>query len=284
MSILTDEQKKQIPAFKSEFRSYGLSTEPADMPRLTAAITRAYRRINRDVPPIFLVASPMEACEIIARENKTKLAFVNTSLWGQVEMYWIAVYTFPERHMQKKYTPKKADGLDIMREIGMSCSWWYPYEHGCIVCDRPSSIVKDEERRLHNASGPAVQFRDGFSMYCWHGTRVPKEWIIDRTLTAKQALQWKNTDQRTAACQILGWAAILGELDAKIIDHDPNPYIGTLYSAQLPDQGEQRFLKARCGTGVDVVILASNSARTAREAGAISYGCTEDQYDPTFRT
>lgn len=284
MAKLTAEQKVLLAKFKEVYRAHGLSTERADVPRLTAAIKRAYARRGRPEPRIIMAASPWDACNIIARENQEPLSFVSASLSGHMDLYWIAVYMFAKVHLGKVYNEKNEDGLDIMHELGLSSGWCYPYEQGCIVCDRPESIVKDDERRLHNATGPSVRYRDGFEMYSWHGTRIPKNWIVDRTLTAQQALNWKDTDQRTAACQILGWGAILDELKPKIIDVDPNPYFGTLYETKLPDHGVQRFLKARCGTGVDVVVLASNEARTAREAGAISYGCTEDEYNPVLRT
>ena len=59
-----------------------------------------------------------------------------------------------------------------------------------------------------------------------------------------------NLPQRRAACEILGWAAVLEspELHPRIVDKD-EPYIGTLIEIDLPDAPKQWFLKYRCGTG-----------------------------------
>jgi len=55
----------------------------------------------------------------------------------------------------------------------------YPYKPIAFISDRPSEVHFDAQRRLHCAAGPAVAFRDGWSMHAWHGLRVPAE-IIDR--------------------------------------------------------------------------------------------------------
>jgi hypothetical protein len=43
----------------------------------------------------------------------------------------------------------------------------------CIVSERPELTVRDERGLLHSAEGPSVRWRDGWSLYHWHGTRLP---------------------------------------------------------------------------------------------------------------
>jgi hypothetical protein len=82
---------------------------------------------------------------------------------------------------------------------------------------RPEVIKFDDQNRLHCEDGPAIRYRDGYSVYSWHGTRIPAEWIEKKSeLTAQTALTWENIEQRPCACEIIGWATILRELDSTI--------------------------------------------------------------------
>lgn len=124
------------------------------------------------------------------------------------------------------------------------------HEEFCIVSDFPAEIHKDEQNRPHNEFGPSHRWRDGWELYFWHGVKVPKEWITEKRITAGEALNWANVEQRRAACEILGWANVLEapSLNPKIINED-EPHIGTLIQVDLPDAPAQWFLKYRCGTG-----------------------------------
>lgn len=50
-----------------------------------------------------------------------------------------------------------------------------PFEKTCIVCDRPTHLCLDKEERLHAEGKPAIQFRDGFSIYSHHGLKLPEK-------------------------------------------------------------------------------------------------------------
>ncbi|WP_375413063.1 DUF6745 domain-containing protein [uncultured Bradyrhizobium sp.] len=130
------------------------------------------------------------------------------------------------------------------------------HEEFCIVSDFPEVLLKDEENRPHCEAGPSHRWRDGWSLYHWHGTKVPAEWIEDRaSLTPKIALSQQNMELRRAACEILGWANILRDLNASTIDCDGDPQIGELVEVKLPDlPAKAKFLRVRCGTGREFAI------------------------------
>ena len=155
-----------------------------------------------------------------------------------------------------------------------------------IITDRPRTLRRDEEHRLHCEGGPALEYRDGFSIYAWHGTRIPAEWITDRaSLTPKVALTWENVDQRAAACEILGWHNIINALNPRVIDEDADPQIGRLIEVDLPDHGPQKFIHAKCGTGREIAVMADRKAKTILEAQAASYGLkASDFHIPEVRT
>ena len=141
------------------------------------------------------------------------------------------------------------------------------HEKFCIVSDFPEHLGIHDQNRAHGQEGPSHRWRDGWALYHWHGTAVPENWIMNKkSLTAKQAITWKNIEQRRAAIEIVGWANVLDQLDAKVIDEDGDPEIGTLLEVDLPDIGKEKFLRVQCGTGRTFAIPVPPEMRTALEA------------------
>lgn len=130
------------------------------------------------------------------------------------------------------------------------------HEEFCLVSDFPETLRVDDQNRPHCENGPSHRWRDGWSLYHWHGTRIPAEWIEDRkSLTPTIALKETNVERRRAACELLGWSNILRELKATTIDTDPDPQIGDLVQVRLPDLREPaKFLRVQCGTGREFAI------------------------------
>jgi hypothetical protein len=172
----------------------------------------------------------------------------------------------------------------IDEDIVKSCGWVWWHENVLAISDRPLRIARDERGRLHHPEKMAIEYRDGWGLCSWHGTVVPSEWIVEKSLTAQIALTHKNVEQRRAACEILGWGAVLDQLKANVLDKNSSDQIGTLLEVELPDSGKERFLDVRCGTGRRFVIPVPREMRTAHEASAWTYGLDEKIYQPEVRT
>jgi hypothetical protein len=111
-------------------------------------------------------------------------------------------------------------------------------------------------------------------LFHWHGTQVPGEWILERSKLAPQTvLKTSNIEQRRAGCEILGWANILRELNAKTVDRDADPEIGELVEVNLPDlSAPAKFLRVRCGTGREFAIGIPPGINKALDAQAWMVG------------
>jgi hypothetical protein len=59
------------------------------------------------------------------------------------------------------------------QSITIHCGWTFPFERACLVCDRPTKILFDEERRLHGE--PAIEFTSGFCVYAHHGELITEQ-------------------------------------------------------------------------------------------------------------
>jgi len=91
-------------------------------------------------------------------------------------------------------------------------------------------------------------------------------------------------EQRRAACEIVGWAKILKELNAKTIDTHANRMVGELIEVELPDVGRNRFLRVMCGTNREFALPVPPTIWRAIEAQAWLNWTTEDISQPTLRT
>jgi hypothetical protein len=166
-----------------------------------------------------------------------------------------------------------------------SAGWWWPFKDFAMVCDTPEVIARDANGRLHAETGPAVRFRDGWSIYCWHGMRIPAEWIENKaSLDPVTALNWPNTEQRRSAAEIIGWTRILEQLRPTVVHADPNPMIGTLLRADLPDSPGEQFLQVKCGTGRDFVLPVPPTVTTAMQAQEWCWGLNPGEYQLEART
>jgi len=161
---------------------------------------------------------------------------------------WSAFLTF-FRHVVK--LPLDYSKFDAFEKLSEHSGPRIMHEKFCMISDRPTVLLTDDQNRPHCETGPFCKWRDGSSLYAYHGVRIPAWWIENRKdLTPEIALNWKNVEQRRAACELLGWMNVLEHpsLNPKIIDED-QPHIGTLIQVDLPDAPKQWFLKYQCGTG-----------------------------------
>ncbi|NMP23792.1 DUF6745 domain-containing protein, partial [Sulfobacillus harzensis] len=217
---------------------------------------------------------------------------VSPSFWGSIDLWWIAFYQFG-RYLGVTYAPDAAEKLDIMDAIGQSCGWWYPFEGACIACERPEIIQMEEHPqwsgiyRLHATDGPAVRFRDGWSIYAWHGVRVPAQLIDTPSLiTRDDILSEMNAEVRRAMMERLGHDRFASLLDLEPIHEEAwNGQTYTLLRSRERDTvaGDYlQFVRVTCpSTGRVYHLCVPPSVRTAREAVAWSFAMEADEYDPT---
>ncbi|NTJ46863.1 hypothetical protein G6K93_07525 [Agrobacterium rhizogenes] len=169
---------------------------------------------------------------------------VSQAFYSQHEAGWLSWLAFFRRVCDLPNTEK----IEPLLRIAQSCGWVWFFAGAVIMTDRPRTLKRDEQNRLHCETGPAIEYRDGFGISAWHGTRVPHHWISDRAnLDPKEVIKASNVEQRAAGAAIIGWTKMLTVLKAKTVDKHANPDIGELIELTLPGLPEPgRFLKAVC--------------------------------------
>lgn len=91
------------------------------------------------------------------------------------------------------------------------------------ISDRPCEIHVDEDGELHNPDGPAMRFRDGWSIWAIHGVHVGEQ-VIHRpeTQTLNQIDQEHNAEVRRIRIERYGWQSYLQQKNALVVEHRRN--------------------------------------------------------------
>ena len=273
---LTAEQTAQIAIYRDKWIDVGMSCEPMNFEAAKSAMIKAYELANLPAPTQFYAAaSPTAAIELIKKldSSLSDKDIFDEFIYGYHEAGWLSYYEY----FKDVCGIRDCSKLDGLTEYAKHAGWASVYEDVVVIQDRPEHILFDDQDRVHSETDAAIKYRDGTGVYMWHGVRVPAEWITNKsTLSAKTALTWKNIEQRRAACEIVGWAQVLRELDAKTIDVDDDPMIGTLVEVTIPDVGRERFLKVICGTGREFALPVPPDMTTALGANAWTYDLDGD--------
>lgn len=281
---ITSEQEAQLEVYRDKWLGIGLATGPVDLDKAKSAICMAYRLAGLDEPVKFYTArSPIDAIRVIQEldSSLSKNDIINEMSYGCQDANWLGFY----QYFRDVVGIEECNKLDGLFDLANHCGWLNMYEDTVVFQDRPEYIKFDDLTRLHCEDGPAIRYSDGYSVYSWHGTRVPETWINNKgSLSPKIALTWENVEQRRAACEILGWALVLRELNAHVIDCDADAEIGTLVEVQIPEIGKEKFLKVMCATGREFAIPVPPEMNTALEANAWTYGLDPWEYTPEVRT
>ena len=191
-------------------------------------------------------------------------------------------------------------GLDLP-EFEKWAAWEACAEHGgfrvmhpefCIVSDFPEFIRTDDQNRAHCETGPSHRWRDGWSLYHWHGVAVPGHWIDHPdSVSPSEVLGTTDADVRAAGLQILGWPRIISDLSAEIIDRHPEGMAGgELLAVQksLIDSeanGVMKLLRAECPRNGIICFRVPDDTDTAHAAQAWARGIPPEIFQlPAIRT
>ena len=164
------------------------------------------------------------------------------------------------------------------------------------VSSCPIKIYQDSNNRLHNTEGPAVRFKDGYSVYAIHGRILPA-WIWEKkeTITKKMFINEKNSEIRGGIYSVLGekrMMELLGaiEIDKGIIQHlNDEVEVVKLYKTKETfseiDNKPLAWVKFTCpSTGTDYLIACEPHHTDAREATASLSIFKKEEYSFNFRT
>jgi hypothetical protein len=190
-----------------------------------------------------------------------------------------------------RYEPYTSAHFNAYKAFARECGVSFLYPGFAFISDRPERVSFDAARRLDAADGPALRYRDGYSVYAWRGQRIPAEYIEQRhTRTAAEVLSEQNAEMRRVLMEIYihvhGPKAMLADMGARLIAED------TMHGRprKLYDIGGIRYVHVvngslePDGTHREFLLGAHPEATTPHEAVAASYARPPGKFREAVRT
>lgn len=274
---LTPEQEALMEVYRDKWLKIGLCTEPANRPLAEEGMRLAYKCAGLEPPKQILWAdSPLAGMKLQSHVANGEDAPIEPYWcgYGQHSAGWLAFYDY--------FDNIGLEGMEPIRglvQVAQNAGWWWVFDEVAIISERMSSLHRDDQNRLHNTSGPAITYPDGWSLYFYHGIRVP-EWLImePHLVTADKIKTEDNAELRRVMIAILGldkWI-IQGGFKAKHTDKR-----GELYA---DDEGRQ-VVKVICSTkGESYFLPVPPEMETAEQAVAWTFNKTPGEYNPAIET
>lgn len=294
---LTPDQLEKMEAVKDFWLDFLFScTNTIHEADCKAGVEWLYGKANLKKPKVIFAESPMgckyEVARLSGKLDKAgkipddfKVSFaISGNIW---DYYWVAYYDFCE-----KIGEKQSPDFHNYKNLLLAGPYdMVQLEDYCIVSNLPDVLKRDNQLRLHGEDGPAVHFRDDFEVYLWHGVKIPKHWIMDKSsITKKEMLAEKNIEMRRVLREILGgeeyFTKIYGK-DALIIKDEDKDHQGNtmrLLETKVEDEFIKRkiqILQVECpSTGRKYDIYPTRESRNVWDAKASTFGKSEADFHP----
>jgi hypothetical protein len=111
--------------------------------------------------------------------------------------------------------------FEVDETLCLSCGWVWWHENVLVIADRPKELHFDEQGRAHCETGPAILYRDGWSIYCWHGVSVKQHVVMaPETITLAEITAEENAEVRRVLVERMTPEKYLWESEAKLVDTD----------------------------------------------------------------
>ena len=255
---LTQEQIARFPEYVRNWTDIGLCTARASREAAEDAIRQMYRAGGKEPPrKIVWCGSPLSQgltrAIILDKKMVSEIgasvgdsvgasvrdsvgasvgASVGGSAYGQHDASWLAFYKFFHDECKLVEQTEKLEGLWLLAK---SAGWMLPHENICWVSERHNILERDERGLLHNLTGPACAYPDGWAIYAVHGVRVPSDIIEDRsTITVARIEAETNAEIRRVMIDLYGSKRYLVDSGATVIQElAPDHYIVGLRTARL---------------------------------------------------
>jgi hypothetical protein len=186
-----------------------------------ADVQWVYELAELTKPEVVIVDSPKAAQEAGNKFLKNTEPVYLYSGWRMSgwDCAWTAYYEFFEE-IGVKYDCPHWERWKAMVKRGIYSS--IQLDGFCAVSRMPLYIKTDgPDFKLHNLTGPAMEFADGYSVYALWNVLFDKElfeYLTSGNVDPKRVLALENIEQRMVALKMLGTKAILDNFPNKVMD------------------------------------------------------------------
>src|SRR5439155_16430375 len=83
------------------------------------------------------------------------------------ERLWRAGHGQHDAHWLGEYAALARCGVDVsplagLTAVAQAAGWWWPFHDVVVLTERPTTLHRDADHRLHCADGPALCYPDGW--------------------------------------------------------------------------------------------------------------------------
>jgi hypothetical protein len=72
------------------------------------------------------------------------------------------------------------DRLEGLSVVARNAGWWWPLESAVILTERPVSLTRNPDGKLHRLDEPAILYPDGWGVWMKDGVRVEEPNPLER--------------------------------------------------------------------------------------------------------
>ena len=205
-----------------------------------------------------------------------------TYRWLSLCAYDAAPHLAYLEYFHSYYGPHQAHALAQLNPL---VSGYWLGRTVALLVRKPTVLARDAAGRLHNTTGPAVQYADGWGLYALHGVLVPS-WIIERPaeeITRDDFFAQPNSEVRRVIQERMG-ERFIWEVGARFVEGGAR---GILYEVEFPGEHERtaRYVQVHDASSERVYYLrVPPTIATAEEAVAWTFGLDAMEYRPASET
>ena len=253
---LTSEQIKMLDVYREKWKRIGLSCEPCNVPEAKLAVEKCYRLAGIPAPVKYILCdSPFSAVLIASVRDSVRNSVrdsVRASVWDSV---WNSVRDSVRDSVRASvWDSVRASVWDSVRELAYGshdagclsyydylyqvvglqccepltglidlaqfCGWWAPYRNMAILQHRHCELHKNAQGQLHNPSGLAVKYRDGWGIYRLNGVAVPASIVQTpaELLDPMLVLTESNVEIRREIIRKIGVERLVKKIGGTVVD------------------------------------------------------------------
>ena len=210
--------------------------------------------------------------------NPTAL-YARDGWFGQFDCVWLGIHEYFSK-IDKSFA-RYVDNLSGLSIAMRNSGWIVPYTRRCFLCERPHTLSL-QEGLLHSASGPALQYPDGWTLYAWKGVGLQSLPIENREqISYRYVAAQRSAAVRRCLIEIVTPERFVHMAKAK---RDSEDDTGVLWRAVFGDGDVWSAVEVVNGTPEPdgsykhYFLHVPSDLRTAREAVAWTYGLSGSQY------
>lgn len=257
---LTPEQEQKMPEYFNKWNKIGKEYIPINREN-AIPLLKKYLGLADIKPKIFLFLDSPMACQLAINSLRNLSSHLSIQLSSQLDrQLYRQLYRQLSRQLSSQLNSYKLDFFsleyfyqrgnigagyaafydfmineiakpsdeimkvwDIFKTITQSLHYFFVFKDFVFISEKPKHLhfLKDT---LHNTKGPAVEYKDGYSLYALNGVTVNKE-IVETSaekIDCKIILTEKNAEVRREIVRKVGVERLIVKLGAKSLDKSDN--------------------------------------------------------------